>query len=108
MSVIRFNPPWSSNVRTNVGGKFLSLVKKHFPKSSPMYSIFNSKKSKVSYKTTTNMSSFIKAHNRWILSDRLVDTAKQGCNCREGVNNCPLRGDCLDKSMVYKADVTWG
>ena len=39
--VIWFNPPWSSNIRTNVAGKFVSLVKKHIPKSSPMYSIFN-------------------------------------------------------------------
>ena len=63
-----FNPPWSSNVRTNVGAKFISLVKKHFPKSSPLYPIFNTKKLKVSYKTTSNMSLVIKSHNKKVLS----------------------------------------
>ena len=104
--VIWFNPPWSSNIRTNVAGKFISLVKKHFPKSSPMYSIFNTKKLKVSYKTTPNMSSIIKAHNRRILSGTMEETARPGCNCRGGVGSCPMRGECLDKSMVYKAEVT--
>ena len=104
--VIWFNPPWSSNIRTNVGGKFISLVKKHFPKSSPMHSIFNTKKLKVSYKTTPNMSSIIKAHNRKTLFGRMENPDKQGCNCRGGIANCPMRGECLDKSMIYKAEVT--
>ena len=29
--IIWFNPPWSMNVRTNIGAKFLKLVDKHFP-----------------------------------------------------------------------------
>ena len=75
-----FNPPWSSNIRTNVGGKFISLVKKHFPKSSPLHSIFNTKKLKVSYRTTPNMSSVIKALNKKILSGMVVDNSRKGCN----------------------------
>ena len=46
--IIWFNPPWSSNIRTNIGGKFIYLVKKLFPRSSPLYRIFNTKKIKVS------------------------------------------------------------
>ena len=105
-SIIWFNPPWSSNIRTNVGAKFISLVRKHFPKSSPLYSIFNIKKLKVSYKTTSNMSAIIKSHNKKILSGKVVDNVRKGCNCRGGVAVCPMRGSCLDKSMIYKAEVT--
>ena len=101
-----FNPPWSSNIRTNVGGKFISLVKKHFPKSSPLHSIFNTKKLKVSYRTTPNMSSVIKALNKKILSGMVVDNSRKGCNCRGGLAVCPIQGNCLDKSTVYKAEVT--
>ena len=64
--IIWFNPPWSSNIRTNVGGKFISLVKKHFP----LNTIFNLKKLKVSYRTTSNMGSIIKTNNKKILSGR--------------------------------------
>ena len=29
--VVWFNPPWSSNIKANIAGKFISLLKKHFP-----------------------------------------------------------------------------
>ena len=31
--IIRFNPPYSMNVETNIGKIFLKLVKKHFPRN---------------------------------------------------------------------------
>ena len=100
---IWFNPPWSNNVRTNIAGKFISLVKKHFPRNSPLYCIFNSKKIKVSYKTTKNINSIISAHNKKVMSNKRENRAKKGCNCRGGVPSCPLEGNCLDGEMVYKA-----
>ena len=33
--VLYFNPPFSRNVKTNVGELFLKLLKTHFPKNSP-------------------------------------------------------------------------
>ena len=30
------------------------------------------------------------------------------CNCKLGVNKCPLNGNCLQKSLVYKTEVTSG
>ena len=104
--VIWFNPPWSNKVRTDVGARFISLVKKHFPKSSPIYSIFNTTKLKVSYKTTPNMSSVIKSHNKKVLSGNVVEHTRKGCNCRGGATTCPIGGSCLDKSMIYKTEVT--
>jgi len=34
--VIRYNPPWNSNVKTNVGRRFLNIVGRCFPKKSPI------------------------------------------------------------------------
>ena len=34
-NMLWFNPPYSQNVKTNVGAKFLKLISKHFPKSNP-------------------------------------------------------------------------
>ena len=43
-NVIWFNPPYSSNVKTNIGSRFLSLLRKHFPPNSELYKLFNVKK----------------------------------------------------------------
>ena len=42
--VIWFNPPWSNNVKTNIAGRFISLLKKHFPPKSELHHLFNDKK----------------------------------------------------------------
>ena len=42
--VLWFTPPWTANLKTNVGRLFLNLVKKHFPPSSPLHKLFNTKK----------------------------------------------------------------
>ena len=36
-----YNPPFNSNVRTNLGRKFLHIVDKCFPKNHPLHKIFN-------------------------------------------------------------------
>ncbi|XP_070575105.1 uncharacterized protein [Ptychodera flava] len=36
-----FNPPFSKNVETNIGRKFLQLVDKYFPKGSKLHKTFN-------------------------------------------------------------------
>ena len=35
-NIIWYNPPWNSNVKTNLGKKFLSIVDKCFPKNHPL------------------------------------------------------------------------
>ena len=42
-NIIWFNPPFSKNVKTNVGKIFLGLIKKHFPKDHRYHKIFNKK-----------------------------------------------------------------
>ena len=66
--VIWFNPPFSQNVKTNIGKIFLKLVKQHFPKHHKLNKIFNKNTLKLSYCCMKNMSSIIKQHNVNILS----------------------------------------
>ena len=44
-----FNPPFSKNVITRVGQKFLKFIDKHFPVGSKVRKVFNSNTVKVSY-----------------------------------------------------------
>ena len=50
------------------------------------------------------MKAHISAHNKRVLKNRIPTT--QGCNCRLNSDPCPLDGQCLTKSVVYKATVT--
>ena len=111
-NIIWFNPPYSTNVRTNVGRNFLSLVDKHFPSSNPLHKIFNRNSVKVSYSCMNNCKSVISKHNIGILSKSKTATAptangNDNCNCRN-TDNCPLQKNCLIESVVYKAEVEVG
>ena len=57
--IIWWNPPFSMNVKTNIGGKFLALIDKCFPKDGPMGKIFNRSNLKISYSTCPNMCKLI-------------------------------------------------
>ena len=102
-NIIWFNPPFSQNVKTNIGKLFLKLVKKHFPKHHRLHKIFNPNTVKLSYSCMSNMSNFIKQHNSNILSSP-TKTKERSCNCRNK-DNCPLDGSCLKTCIVYRADV---
>ena len=67
-NIIWFNPPFCQNVKTNIGKIFLKLIKKNFPNHHPLHKIFNLNTIKLSYSCMSNMSSFVKQHNRTILS----------------------------------------
>ena len=107
-NIIWFNPPFSKNVRTNVGRNFLNLIDKHFPASNPLHKIFNRNSVKVSYSCMDNCKSVISKHNfGTLLKNKIVVVAstKDNCNCIESTE-CPLNNNCLTKSVVYKAEVT--
>ena len=109
-NVMYFNPPWSANISTNIVGKFLTLVRKHFSVGSPLYHLFNPKKLKASYSTVPNMKRLISGHNKRVIrkAEGRDDPPSYGCNCDDGVNNCPLGGECKTPSLVYKADIDMG
>ena len=59
-NIIWFNPPFSQNVKTNIGKLFLKLVKKHFPKHHRLHKIFNPNTVKLSYSSMSNNVEFHK------------------------------------------------
>jgi hypothetical protein len=101
--VMWFNPPFASNVKTNIGKRFLQLVKKHFPPSSELHKIFNTKTLKLSYSCCPSMEALIASHNARVLKGK--EKPAYGCNCREGEDSCPLDGRCQTPSLVYEAKV---
>ena len=90
--IIWFNPPYSVNVKTNIGKTFLKLFDKHFRKTNKFHKIFMSKLAAVVYQ--------IKSHNNRILSEEKTQDQPK-CNCRQK-DTCPLEGHCLDKELIYQ------
>ena len=82
-----YNPPWDSNVKTNLGRKFLPLVDKCFPKHHPLNKIFNRHTLKFSYSCMPNMKAVISSHNKNILAQNGVTAApsqqSRTCNCKK-------------------------
>ena len=100
---IWFNPPHSSNVKTNVGKVFLGLIKKHFPRHHRYSKIFNVNTIKISYSSMPNIGNIIKQHNAKILQPHPLNQ-RNPCNCINP-EECPLNGLCNSTDTVYKATV---
>ena len=111
-NIIWYNPPFSKNTSTNIGYKFLALIDKHFPKDHKLGKIFNRNTIKISYSCMNNAKQIIDNHNKQILKSytQANDTAtanpntiqnKKTCNCRQK-NTCPLEGNCLQSSVIYR------
>ena len=103
-NILWFNPPYSQGVRTNVGAKFLKLIRKHFPPNSPLSTTLNRNTVKMAYRCTPNMAQIISSHNSKVLKSEEISGDRK-CNCsRDKV--CPLGGKCLGKNVIYQATVT--
>ena len=104
-NIIWFNPPFISNVKTNVGKLFLALLQKHFPRHHKYYKLFDKNNVKISYSCRPNMKSVIQNHNANLLSKHTTPVAARlGICCQK--SECPLNDKCLSKSFVYKAAVS--
>ena len=110
--ILWYNPPFNAAVTTNIGKRFLGLIDTHFPKSRPdkLYKIFNRHLIKLSYSCTPNIKSIITAHNTKTLAKTEQNQTKhtnteKACNCRNK-EECPLRGDCQQQTVVYKATIS--
>ena len=102
-NILWYNPPYSRNVKTNVGKCFLSLTDQYFPKLNPLHKIFNRNTLKLSYSCMSNMRSIISNHNKaHIKSD---PTNHSSCNCRNQ-SACPMDRNCNDRNLIYQAAVT--
>ena len=97
---ICFNPPFSTNVKTNIGKILFKLLRKHFPKTNKLHKIFNKNAVKISYSWVRNMG-LILAHSHRLLTP---NNSSFGCNCITK-SNCPLKETCLTPKMIYQADV---
>ena len=65
-----FNSPFSKNVQTNIGQKFLQLIKKCFPSNHPLAKVVKRNNVKISYKTMPNLQKIISNHNQKILKPK--------------------------------------
>ena len=103
-----FNPPYSKNVKTNIGGRFLKLIDKCFPKYHPLHKIVNRNTVKLSYKCMPNFKATISRHNQKLLKRELSKNTQvapePGCNCSSGP--CPLvTNNCKIDHVIYRATV---
>jgi len=103
---IWFNPPFSSNVKTNIGKELFRLLDKHFPQHHKFFKLFNRNTVKLSYSCMPNMEAVLRNNNARVLSEsKPVNTIMhKTCSCKDA-NLCPLNGECLKSSIVYKATV---
>ena len=82
------------------------MIDKHFKRHPILKKVFNRNTVKISYCNSKNMKRKIDKHNRNILEPKLQLEDQKTCSCTpQNKPTCPLRGNCLAKSIVYKADV---
>ena len=103
---IWFNPPYSENVKTNIGKEFLRILQRNFHPSHKFRKLFNKSNVKVSYSCLPNMENIIKKHNARVINSE-KRTEGRSCNCTNK-SNCPLDGECCKSCIIYKAEVTSG
>ena len=101
-----FNPPFSLNVKSQVGKEFLSLLDTSFPPDNPLHKLFTRYTVKISYRRMPNMAQAVSFHNAKLLRDDNGGTDYPPCNCRGGPQSCPVGGSCQAKGVVYEATVT--
>ena len=104
-NIIWYNPPFSMNVRTDIGRKFLNLIERHFPNSHRFHKVFNKNNVKLSYSCLPNISSMIQSHNKRTLTQNRSNAITNSCNCRQK-DMCPLKGNCMDKNLIYNGNVS--
>ena len=98
--IIWLNPPYSSNVSTNIGKSFLAILGSYFPKSHKLYKIFNRNNVKISYSSLPNFARIINSYNKKIINNNIARPSASTCNCHSNTS-CSLNGDCLQSSLVY-------
>ena len=104
-NVIWYNPPWNAALETNIGKKFFEIMEKHFPVRHRYRKFINRNMVKLSYSCTENLKSIILKKNRQMVQREEQPPETRTCNCRGGSSNCPLQGNCLQKEVIYEAQL---
>ena len=63
-NILWYNPPFSQNVHTNIGRKFLSLLDTCFPPGHQLHKVLNRNTVKISFSCMPNIASTISQHNK--------------------------------------------
>ena len=105
-NVIWFKSPYSANVATNIGHKFLKAINECFPPSHPLNKIFSRNTLKLNLSCMHNMHNLIFTHNKSVLvkQAQLQANNEKECNYRNK-DSRPLSRKSLTESVVYKATV---
>ena len=106
--IIWYNPPYSKNIKTNIGKEFLKIVRRNFPTRNKLHKILNKNSIKISYCCTNNIAAKISSHNKSTISKTKEENGTEQdrlCNCRKK-EECPLNNECLRSNIVYRAKVT--
>ena len=76
-----------------------------FTPTHPLYKnkILNKSTLKISYSCLPNIKSILDSHNKKIANN--VNNQVPTYDCKN-LNDCPVKGSCLEKNVVYRADVT--
>ena len=102
-TIIWYNPPYSINVKTNIGKEFLKLLRTYFHRQHAFHNFFNKNTVKLSYSCAKNISTIISGHNKTVTSKPAP--IQRECNCRDR-EQCPLDNKCLTDNIVYEAEIT--
>ena len=80
-----FNPPYSMDVETNVGNKFLKLLDLHFPPGNFLQPVLNRSTVKISYRCLPNMGAQVAKQNSKLLRNSKIETIRPppACNCQK-------------------------
>ena len=78
-NIVWYNPPFCETVATNIGRKFINIVKKNFDDKNPLTKIFNKNNMRLSYSCMNNIKTLIGSHNSKILNQDYK--TEPDCNC---------------------------
>ena len=102
--ILYYTPPFNRALKTKLGRIFLNLVRKHFPAHHKLHPILNKNTLKLAYSCTANIKKIIQSHNKKVLNKDKKSSKEKACTCQVSKReNCPLRGKCNQKNVVYKA-----
>ena len=89
--IIRYNPPFNLQVKTNIGKTFFQLLDKTFPSHHRLHKIINRNTVKISYSCMPNIASQISSHNKKIKQEpkKSQHPNPKTCDCQVA-QNCPL------------------
>ena len=101
-NIIWFNPPYSANVKTNIGKVFSRALKKNFPSNHLFYQVFNKNTVKLSHSCMTNIAAIISSLNKQVLKSKIESYS---CDCGDW-DSFPMENQCLAAQIVYRIDVS--